>query len=205
MIFRKISNYAVVGGLGALLVFNLAGCSDKKNDNEENVFSQANKKQGSFVVIQEVAPKQYKIVDEYPSSETRVILKTLDSKERILSKEELDALIREADQKIETNQSPLTNPQMSSAGMSLGETILASAAGAVLGSWIGNKLFNNHNYQQQRKNSYTPTAYKRSQDFRKNPSKFRSSSTKTTSTRRSGFFRSSSTRSSSSSFSRFGG
>ena len=166
MIFRKISNYAIVGGLGALLMFNLTGCTDKK-DNNQNVFEEANQKKGAFVVIQEVAPEEYKIVDEYPSSETRVILKSLDGSERILSQEELDKLIKEADKKIESNQSPLTNPELSSGGMSLGETILASAAGAILGSWIGSKLFNNPTYQQQRQKTYTPSAYKRSQDYRK--------------------------------------
>jgi hypothetical protein len=202
MILRKISNYAIVGGFGALLVFNLSGCGEKKEDNNENVFSEATQKQGSFVVIQEVAKNQYKIVDEYPSNETRVILKTLDGQEKILSKQELDELIKEADKKIEANQSPLTNPEMSSGGMGLGETILASAAGAILGSWIGSKLFNNHNYQQTRQKSYTPSAYKRSQDFRKNNSKFSSSKTTSTSTRKSGFFKSSRTSRSSS---RFGG
>ena len=188
MIFRKISNYAIVGGLGALLMFNLIGCTDKK-DNNQNVFEEANQKKGAFVVIQEVAPKEYKIVDEYPSSETRVILKSLDGSERILSQEELDKLIKEADKKIESNQSPLTNPELSSGGMSLGETILASAAGAILGSWIGSKLFNNPTYQQQRQKTYTPSAYKRSQDYRKKlPTK-----TSTTSTKKSGFFKSSST------------
>jgi hypothetical protein len=187
MIFRKISNYAIVGGLGALLMFNLIGCTDKK-DNNQNVFEEANQKKGAFVVIQEVAPKEYKIVDEYPSSETRVILKSLDGSERILSQEELDKLIKEADKKIESNQSPLTNPELSNGGMSLGETILASAAGAILGSWIGSKLFNNPTYQQQRQKTYTPSAYKRSQDYRKKlPTKI------STSTKKSGFFKSSST------------
>jgi len=172
MILRKISNYAMVGGLGALLVVNLAGCGDKKENNNENVFAEANQKQGAFVVIEEVAPKQYKIVDEYPASETRVILKTLDGKEKILSKEELDELIKEADKKIEANQSPLTNPEMSSGGMSLGETILASAAGAILGSWIGSKLFNNQNYKNQRARSYkSPTVMQRSKDSFRQKSK----------------------------------
>ena len=200
MILRKISNYAIVGGLGALLVANLTGCGDKKeNNNNENVFAQANQKQGAFVVIQEVAPKQYKIVDEYPASETRVILKSLDGSEKILSKEELDKLIKEADKKIEENKSPLTNPEMSSGGMSLGETILASAAGAILGSWIGSKLFNNQNYQNQRARSYkSPAVMQRSKDSFRQKSKSTFSSFKKEP--KKGFFGSSSTRRSSSFF-----
>jgi len=201
MILRKISNYAIVGGLGALLMVNLVGCGDKKEENNENVFQEANQKEGAFVVIQETAPKQYKIIDEYPASQTRVILKTLDGKEKILSQEELDNLIKEADKKIESNQSPLTNPEMSSGGMSLGETILASAAGAILGSWIGSKLFNNQNYQNQRARSYkSPSVMQRSKDSFRNKSKSTFSSFKKEP--KKGFFGSSSSRTSSS---RFGG
>jgi len=203
MILRKISNYAIVGGLGALLVANLTGCGEKKEENNQNVFAEANQKQGAFVVIEEIAPKQYKIVDEYPASETRVILKTLDGKEKILSQEELDALIKEADKKIEANQSPLTNPEMSSGGMSLGETILASAAGAILGSWIGSKLFNNQNYQKQRARSYkSPTVMQRSKDSFRQKSKSTFSSFKKEP--KKGFFSRKSSSSKTSSF-RFGG
>jgi len=199
MILRKISNYAIVGGVGALLMVNLVGCGDKKENNNENVFKEANQKKGAFVVIQEIAPHQYKIIDEYPSTETRVILKSLDGTEKILSKEELDKLIKEADKKIEENKSPLTNPEMSSVGMSLGETILASAAGAILGSWIGNKLFNNPTYQKQRTAGYkSPSVYQRSKDSFRQKSKSTFSSFKkepkkgffsrTTSSKSSSFF-----------------
>jgi hypothetical protein len=153
--------------MGAVLAVGLVGCEapTQTPNSDANAFTQASQKQGAFVVIEEVAPKQYKIVDEYPAKETRVILKTLDGKEKILSKEELDALIKEEAKRIEEGKSALTNPEINSGmgGMSLGETILASAAGAILGSWIGSKLFNNQNYQQRRKASYkSPSAYSRS-------------------------------------------
>jgi hypothetical protein len=199
MILRKISNYAIVGGLGAILITNLVGCGDKKENNNQNVFKEANQKKGAFVVIEEIAPNQYKITDEYPSSETRVILKTLDGKEKILSQEELNKLIKEADQKIEQNQSPLTNPEISSQHMSLGETILASAAGAILGSWIGSKLFNNPTYQQRRTSGYkSPSVYQRSKEsFKQKPKSTFSSFKKDT---KKGFFSTSNTRTSSSFF-----
>jgi len=200
MILRKISNYAIVGGLGAFLMVNMSACSDNNHKNDENVFKEASQKQGAFVVIQETAPNQYKITDEYPASSTTVILKKLDGTEQILSKEELDKLIKEADKKIEANQSPLTNPEMNSGGMSLGETILASAAGAILGSWIGSKLFNNPTYQHQRTRSYkSPSVLQRSKDsFKQKPKSTFSSFKKDT---KKGFFSSSGT----SSKSYFGG
>ncbi len=184
---KKIADYSMVGGMGAVVMVALSGCGDSglpsQQTPQENSFQQASQKQGAFTVIQEIAPKQYKIVDEYPSSETRVILKTLDGKEKILSNEELDTLIKEEAKKIDEGKSPLTNPEASSGmgGMGLGQTILASAAGAVLGSWIGSKLFNNQNYQQKRRTSYkSPQTYSRSKNsFAK---------AKRASTKRSGFF-----------------
>jgi hypothetical protein len=186
---KKIADYSMVGGMGAVVMTALTGCSDSghtppQQPPQENTFQEASQRQGAFVVIQEVAPKQYKIVDEYPSSDTRVILKTLDGKEKILTQEELDALIKEEAKKIEEGTSRLTSDEQVSSGMGgmgLGETILASAAGAVLGSWIGSKLFNNQNYQAKRKASYkSPQTYARSKNsFNK---------ARKTSTKKSGFF-----------------
>ena len=139
------------------------------------------------MVIDEVAPGSYKIAEEYPAETTRVILRTLDGKEKILTQEELDKLVAEEAKKIDAGQSALTNPQLAGGGMGLGETILASAAGAILGSWIGSKLFNNPNYQQTRQRSYkSPSAYRRSVD---SFGKTRTAKTAHTKTRgRSGFF-----------------
>ena len=69
----------------------------------------------------------------------------------MLSKDEIDKLLAQANAKIDNNTSNLTrtsDAQLSSGGLSLGETILASAAGAILGSWIGSKLFGNQNSKQ---------------------------------------------------------
>ncbi|NPA82806.1 MAG: hypothetical protein GXO31_09350 [Epsilonproteobacteria bacterium] len=208
---KKISDFAIVGGLGAFLVMGMSGCSDHSSENrgggDSNAFTEASKKQGAFVVIEEVAPKQYKIVDEYPSDKTRVILRDLNGTERILSQQELDQMIAEEAKKIEAGTSNLTSPN--GGGLSLGETILASAAGAILGSWIGSKLFNNPNYEQRRRTTYkTPSAYQKSVNSFKKSSASKTSKTssftkKSTSTR-SGFFGSRST-SSTRSGSFFGG
>ena len=111
----------------------------------------------------------------------------------------MDALIKEEAAKIDNGTSALTQPdaQMSQqGGMGLGEAILASAAGAIIGSWIGSKLFGNQNYQNNRKAGYkSPSTYSRSANS------FSKSSSGTKSTR-SGFFgsQSGSTRSGTSSF-----
>jgi len=182
---RKISDFAIAGGIGALVIAGLSGC--EKRDNDNNAFEQAAQKQGAFVVIEEVAPNRYKIVDEFPSSSTRIILKKLDGSEKILTKEEMDALVKEEAQRIEEGTSALTQPGFHTGGMSLGETILASAAGAIIGSWIGGKLFNNQNYQQNRRTTYkNPSTYSRSVDsFNKAK---RKSAFKSASAKRTGFF-----------------
>ena len=182
-ILKKVSSYAMVGGLGAVLVVGLVGCESKESQEQQNALQEASKKQGAFVVIEHSKDGSYKIVEEYPSSTTRVILRESNGSERILSKEELDKLIAQASQKLESNQSALVNPQIHS-GMSLGEVILASAAGAIIGSWLGNKLFNNPTYQQQRRTTFkNPTAYEKSiKNFQTKP-------TKKVSAVKSGFFK----------------
>ncbi|MBF6676019.1 hypothetical protein CSPB12321_03540, partial [Campylobacter sp. RM12321] len=139
--FRKIANYAAVGGLGAMLITGLNGCGNS-NNNEEMITQET--QQGAFVIIEETTPGKYKIQEEFPSKETRIVLKDINGTERVLTKEEMDVLMAEENAKIDAGTSPLTNQnaQLSSGGLSLGEAILASAAGAIIGSWIGSKLFN---------------------------------------------------------------
>jgi len=192
---KKASSYAMVGGLGALLVMGLSGCEQKSNEEQaqqNNAFTQASQKQGAFVVIEEVKPGEYKIVEEYPSSKTRVILRDVNGTERVLTQEELDKLVKQEAQKIEQNQSALVNPQLQSptGGLSLGEAILASAAGAIIGSWIGSKLFNNPTYEQRRRASFkTPSAYERSVNSFRNRTLSSPLKRSTTTTQpKSGFF-----------------
>ena len=187
---KTLSQYGTGIGLGALLAAGLGGCQQRST--EQAAQSQPQER-NAFVVIEEVSPGKYKIAEEFPAKETRIILKKLDGTEKVLTKAEMDALIKQEAAKIENGTSPLTSPQgaqmAQQGGMSIGEAILASAAGAILGSWIGSKLFNNPNYRNTRKAGYkTPAAYNRSvNSFKKGGTTARRS----TSTRRSGFFGSS--------------
>ena len=158
---RKISDYMIAGGIGVMVIASMQGCEQK--DNKDNVLKEAAKTQGALVIVDEVSPGQYKIAEEYPSSTTRIILRNADGTERILSQEEIDKLVKDEAKKIDNNTSALTNPQMSSGSMGLGGILLSSIAGAMIGSWIGNKLFNNQNFQNQRAASYkSPQAYSKS-------------------------------------------
>lgn len=201
---KKVASYAAVGGFGAVVIAGLAGCSSSDNSGESSALNEAAQKTGAFVIIEETAHGKYKVLEEYPSSETRVVLKDINGTERVLSKEEMDRLIAEENAKIDAGTSNLTNQnaQLSSGGMSMGEALLASAAGAIIGSWIGNKLFNNPGYQAQRQSAYkNPSAYSRSVDSF-NKAKATSSAGKP-SGGKSGFFGGSSSKSGSNS--NFGG
>ena len=160
---KKLSNIAVASGLGTLLISGVTGCTSNTQQHEEQ--SQA---KGAFVIIEETAPGKYQIKDEFPADETRIVLKKLDGTEQILTQTELNMLIKEEAAKIDAGTSNLTkeqNPQMQQQGMSLGETVMASIAGAMLGAWIGNKLFGNQNYQNNRKAGYkSPSTYSKSKN-----------------------------------------
>ena len=183
---KKIATYAAIGGFGAVVMAGLAGCD--RNDEQTNTMNEVAQKTGAFVVIEETEPGKYKVLEEYPSSETRVVLKQLDGTERILSKEEMDALVAEENAKIDNGTSNLTKPdaQLSSGGAGLGEILLSSAAGAIIGSWIGNKLFGNQNFQSQRQTAYkNPSTYMRSVD---SFNKARSTTASPKGASKSGFF-----------------
>ncbi|SFZ98337.1 FIG01388762: membrane lipoprotein [hydrothermal vent metagenome] len=176
---KKLSTIATATGLGALLATGLTGCIGGGNQQQE----QQQMAKGAFVIIEETAPGKYKIKDEFPADETRIVLKQLDGVERVLTKEEMDKLVKEEEAKIDNGTSTLTqqNPEVSQ-GMGLGSVLLSSIAGAMIGSYIGNKLFGNQNYQNNRKAGYkSPSTYSRSQKSFSQPRKSNSA-------KKSGFF-----------------
>ena len=114
---RKISDYAIAGGIGAVAIFGILGCESSENRVQEQ-------KQGAFVIIEEAADGSYKILEEYPSSVTRVVLRE-NGVERMLSEDEINALLKEESKKIDEGTSSLTNPAISSGMPSLGSVILS--------------------------------------------------------------------------------
>ncbi len=195
---KKISDYTIVGGLGALLITGLVGCGDSSNDKNQqqkqvqnDAISDAAQKEGAFVIVEESADGKYKIVDEFPASKTTIVLRKPDGSEKILTKEEIDALVKEEEKKIDAGTSPLTNPnaQLTDGGMGLGGVLLSSIAGAMIGSWLGNKLFNNQNFQNQRQTQYkSPQTYSKSQSSFNKPSSSSNFSTTPPADKKSGFF-----------------
>jgi len=179
---KKVASYAAVGGIGMIVAGFLTGCENRENIKQTSIPADS-KEQGYFIVIQETGPDKYKIVEQYQTpGTTRAILKKMDGTEELLSEEQLKELSKAEAQKVEQGTSRLTQQDdgsISGGGMSLGETILASAAGAVIGSWLGNKLFNNANYQQRA--NKTPSTM--------SPKKASTSKAATSSQRKSGFMK----------------
>ena len=162
---KKFKELASKGALAAIMATGLAGCNSGGSEQANTAVV----KQNATVFI-EKTDQGYKIADEFPSNETRVFLREKDAEgnmnERLLSQAEIDKLLKEENAKIDAGTSNLTNgnAQMSSGGMRLGEAILASAAGAIIGSWIGSKLFGSPGFNAARQGAYSnPSAYSRSQ------------------------------------------
>ncbi|MCI7022964.1 MAG: UPF0323 family lipoprotein [Campylobacter sp.] len=162
---KKFKELASKGALAAIMATGLTGC----NTGQSEQANTAVVKQNATVFI-EKTDRGYKIADEFPSNETRVFLREKDAdgnmNERLLSQAEIDELLKVENAKIDAGTSNLTNgnAQMSSGGMSLGEAILASAAGAIIGSWIGSKLFGSPGFNAARQGAYSnPSTYSRSQ------------------------------------------
>lgn len=87
---KKISDYSMVGGLGAVLVLGLVGCNDTNQQQNQtgDSFTNASQQQGAFVVIEQASDGSYKIADEFPASKTTIVLRSPDGSERILSQED---------------------------------------------------------------------------------------------------------------------
>ncbi|MGJ0309765.1 UPF0323 family lipoprotein [Aliarcobacter cryaerophilus] len=182
---KTLKELAKKGGLATFLILGLNACNDNSNQNNQSngTFTNASQQEGAFVIVEKALDGSYKIADEFPAAKTTIVLRNPDGTERILSQEEIDKLVKEEEAKIDAGTSPLTNPEMSSGGMGLGGVLLSSIAGAMIGSWLGNKLFNNQNFQNQK-----AAQYKSPQTYSKSQSSFNKPATTTGATKQSGFF-----------------
>jgi len=202
---KKALSYSVAGSIGLTVISSLSGCSDQGQPSQGATGFDSQQElpvdQRYFLVIEQTgtAPDAYRIVEKHPTTgPSRAILRDISGSERFLSEEELKAIAEQEAAKVEEGTSRLTqDPSMHSGGMSLGETLLAAAAGSLIGSMLANRLMGNRNFQrtQQRYGGGRPTT-SISQPYNKT-----ASSKKT----RSGFFGSKSGKSSSGGFGSFGG
>ena len=210
---RKISDIAILSSMSVAIVMGFSGCDDNKGTSAQEL----SKKQGVVVTLQEQGDGSYKIIDEVPShnGDTTIIVVDSNGNKRILSQDEVNSLVAEEERRIDNGTSTLTSGE--GGGLGIGGAILASAAGALIGSYIGNKLFNNPNYQANAQRGYSsPSAYQRSQSSfnrggatgaapRATTSNFQRSASTTPSNAKSGFFNSNTTSTARSTYSSGGG
>ncbi len=165
---KKVLSYSIVGSIGLTLAASLQGCSD------QGVPPQGNRGFGSpqegaqeqnwFLVIAQTGtyPDTYQVVEKHPTTgPTRAILRDMQGNERFLSEDELRMIAEEEAARVEAGTSQLTqDPAMTAGGLSLGETILAAAAGSLIGGMLANSLARNRNFQsyQQRYGGGRPPA-----------------------------------------------
>jgi hypothetical protein len=203
---KKAVSYSIAGSLGLGVIACLQGCSDQgptpPNGSGFGAGQSVGIEQDYFMVIEQTgsAPDTYRLVEKHATTgPTRAILRTPDGNERFMSEAELQAIAAEEAARVEAGTSRLTqDPSMTAGGLSLGETLVAAAAGSLIGGMLANRLAGNANFQrtQQTYGGGRPTATI-SQPAR--------TQTAARSQPRTGFFGGSSRSSSSSSYRTFGG
>jgi hypothetical protein len=204
---KKIASRSIAGSLGLVIAASLQGCSDPSPTAPDlGEFDSAQPgddiTRNWFIVAEQTgtAPDTFRLVEKHPTDgPTRAILRLPDGSERFMSEAELKELAAEEAARVEAGTSRLTeDPSMHAGGLSLGEMVLAAAAGSLVGGMLANSLARNANFQrnQQSYGGGRPTAAI-SQPANRNTTTARS-------TPRSGFFGGDKS-SSSSGFRSFGG
>lgn len=155
--FSSIATGIIIGTSGAVMMGILSGCESQQ---------EAQTQQNKFLVIEQQPDGKYVVVEEMPTEgPSRAIIRERDENgtvtERFMSEEEMKALAAGEYQKVQDGTSETVQEGGSGTGMGLAGTILAAAAGALLGNVIGNALMNNKNFSKNAA-SANRSAYSRS-------------------------------------------
>ena len=152
---KHITNNVLLGSTGLLMMSVLTGCEAPQE--------QAKNK---FLVIEQQSNGKYVVVEEMPTDgPSRAIIREKDADghvtERFMNEAEMKALAEQEYQKVENGTSETLRENGGNEGMGLAGTILAVAAGSLMGNMIGNALMNNKNFSRNATNS-NRSAYSRS-------------------------------------------
>jgi hypothetical protein len=149
----SIGSAALLGSVGVTVMSVLSGCEAPQEE-----------QQNRFLIIEQQPNGRYIVVEEVPTQgENRAIIRERDANgtvtERFMNEQEMKALAQQEYDKMQSGQSEL-NAAPSGEGMGLAGTILAVAAGSLLGNMIGNALMGNKNFQRHA-DSVNRSAYHR--------------------------------------------
>ena len=138
---KAIGNGIFLGTAGIAAMSVLAGCSQQQQE-----------PQNRFLVVQQQPDGKYIVVEEMPTEgPNRAIIREYDANgvmtERFMNEAEMKALAQQEYEKMQAGQSELNQPPQGE-GMGLAGTILAVAAGSLLGNMVANALMNNANFQR---------------------------------------------------------
>ena len=138
--FLKTGSAIGLGSMGIVVMSVLSGCSAPQEEAKNR-----------FLIIEQDAYGKYTVVEEVPTDgPSRAIIRERDENgrvtERLMSEEEMRRLAQMEYEKVQNGTSETT--QDSGGGMGLGGTILAVAAGSLLGNMIANQLMGNKNFSQ---------------------------------------------------------
>jgi len=182
-----IGSAALLGSMGLIVMSSITGCSGQQQQEEQ---------QNRFLVIEQQPNGKYIVVEEMPTEgPSRAIIREHDENgrvvERFMNEDEMRNLAQQEYNKMENGHSELNNEPSTSPGMGLGGTILAVAAGSLLGNMIGNSLMGNKNFQKHsnsvNKSAYHKNAAKRGSSSKSKKSFFGGSKRSSSSGRRSSF------------------
>ena len=181
----SIANGIALGSAGVIMMGVLSGCEAPQQE-----------AQNRFLVIEQQSNGKYIVVEEMPTEgPSRAIIREKDANgnttERFMNEAEMKALAEQEYQKVQNGTSETIQDGGGSAGMGLAGTILAVAAGSLLGNMIGNSLMNNKNFSRNsarsNKSAYSRSAASRASKSRTKKSFFGGSSRRSSS-RSGGFF-----------------
>ncbi len=140
---QTIGSAALLGSVGVTVMSVLSGCSGQQQQEEA---------QNRFLVVQQQPDGKYVVVEEMPTEgPNRAIIREYDENgqmtERFMNEAEMKELARQEYEKMQAGQSELNQPPHGE-GMGLAGTILAVAAGSLLGNMVANSLMNNANFKR---------------------------------------------------------
>jgi len=149
----SLASGVLLGSAGIAMMSVLSGCEAPQEQ-----------QQNRFLVIEQQTNGKYIVVEEMPTEgPNRAIIREKDMNgnviERFMNEAEMKALADQEYQKVQNGTSETT--QSGGGGMGLGGTILAVAAGSLMGNMIANSLMGNKNFSQ-RASSVNKSAYSRS-------------------------------------------
>jgi len=138
---KAIGSGLFLGTAGVTVMAVLGGCSHEQQE-----------PQNRFLVVEQQPSGKYIVVEEMPTEgPNRAIIREYDANgamtERFMNEAEMKTLAQQEYDRMQAGQSEL-NREPQGEGMGLAGTILAVAAGSLLGNMIGNALMNNANYRQ---------------------------------------------------------